>query len=122
MLHGIGQSALVVFEICKANGDCMEGGEFYLLGDERELPWSYDRLFKYEITQQLAEFDLKPEDRYDIHYVVYDLQSNSLGEDLFGDATVIYSPGSGEWVLMGTVCVCGGGGGGRHRDLQPGCW
>nr|DAZ89886.1 TPA_exp: hemocyanin 1 [Littorina saxatilis] len=93
MLHGVEQSVLVVFEICKPNGDCKEAGEFYLLGDEYELPWSYDRLFKYEITDQLHEFDLQHGDNYDIHYVVYDLAGSSLGDDLFGSSTTVYSAG-----------------------------
>ncbi|KAL8560793.1 hypothetical protein ACOMHN_061828 [Nucella lapillus] len=95
MLHGIQKSSLVVFEICKPDDTCKQAGEFYLLGDEFEMPWEYDRLFKYEITDQLDKFDLKPTDRYDIHYTVYDLNRQNLGEDLFGNATIVYKHGLG---------------------------
>ena len=93
MLHGIGKSALVVFDICQPSGDCTKAGEFYLLGDEYEIPWRYDRLYKHEITKQLEELHLHPEDNYDIHYVVYDLDGTSLGDDVFGNSTVICSHG-----------------------------
>ena len=43
MLHGIKKSAQVVFDICKPSGECSRAGDFYLLGDEYEIPWEYDR-------------------------------------------------------------------------------
>ncbi|XP_070184411.1 hemocyanin 2-c chain-like [Littorina saxatilis] len=90
MLHGIKKSSLVVFEICKPTGDCKKAGEFYLLGDEYELPWEFDRLFKYEITDQLSEFGLEPLDMYEVKYEVFDLARASLGTDIFGVPPQIY--------------------------------
>ncbi|KAK7482853.1 hypothetical protein BaRGS_00025886, partial [Batillaria attramentaria] len=95
MLHGIGESALVKFQICKAGGACGEAGEFYILGDEYEMPWEFDRLFKYEITEQLKEADLEPLDRYDIKYTVYNLAGEAIGTDTFGKATIIHTYGAG---------------------------
>ncbi|KAK7090872.1 hypothetical protein V1264_010615 [Littorina saxatilis] len=95
MLHGIKKSSLVVFEICKPTGDCKKAGEFYLLGDEYELPWEFDRLFKYEITDQLSEFGLEPLDNYEVKYEVFDLAGASLGTDIFGVPTIVQTEGPG---------------------------
>ena len=93
MLHGVGKSALVVFDICQPSGGCTKAGEFYLLGDEYEIPWRYDRLYKYEITKQLKELNLQPKDNYSIRYTVHDLSGAELSNDAFGKATVFYSHG-----------------------------
>ena len=93
MLHSIGSTALIVLDICQPSGGCTKAGEFYLLGDEYEIPWSYDRLFKYEITKQVKELHLHPEDNYDVHYEVFDLAGKSLGNDIFGNSTIIFSHG-----------------------------
>nr|AGX25262.1 mega-hemocyanin [Melanoides tuberculata] len=95
MLKGIGQSALVTFEICQGSGQCSAAGEFYMLGDEYEMPWVYDRLFKYEITQQLADKGLKPLDSYYVQYQVKDLQNNVIGTDNFGKVTIVHTYGAG---------------------------
>ncbi|XP_076453372.1 hemocyanin 2-like [Babylonia areolata] len=95
MLHGIKKSALVKFQICKPDSTCKNAGEFYILGDEFEIPWEYDRLYKHEITKQLKSFGLEPQDRFDIHYTVLDLEGTSLGNHVFGNATVVYFPGMG---------------------------
>nr|WCA44164.1 hemocyanin [Crepidula fornicata] len=95
MLHGVKKSCLVVFDICKPDGTCTKSGEFYLLGDENELPWEYDRLYKYEITHELEDMGLEPQDRFDVQYHVYDLDNTDLGDDVFGKAVIIYSAGQG---------------------------
>ncbi|XP_076457104.1 hemocyanin 2-like isoform X2 [Babylonia areolata] len=95
MLHGIKKSSLVVFDICKPDNTCKKAGEFYLLGDEYEIPWEYDRLYKYEITKQLADFGLDHHDRFDIRYSVSDLEGNNLGSHVFGNVSTVYSPGLG---------------------------
>nr|AGX25261.1 mega-hemocyanin [Melanoides tuberculata] len=95
MLHGIKQSALVRFEICSSGGACGQAGEFYILGDDYEMPWEYDRLFKYEITDQLKEQGLEPLDRYDIKYTVFALDGSVVGTDTFGQVTVVHTYGAG---------------------------
>lgn len=46
-------SAFVDFEICTVH-KCTEGGYFAVLGGAEELPWQFDRLYKYDITQQVS--------------------------------------------------------------------
>ncbi|KAK7505957.1 hypothetical protein BaRGS_00002679, partial [Batillaria attramentaria] len=95
MLHGIGQSALVVFDICTKSDVCTKAGEFYLLGDEYEMPWSFDRLFKYEITNQLHDLHLEPLDSYHIKYKVLDLDNREIGHDNFGSVVIEHTYGAG---------------------------
>ncbi|CAG5132265.1 unnamed protein product, partial [Candidula unifasciata] len=93
-LHGIHHSALTKFSICKTPDDCDHpAGEFYLLGDEHEMEWTYDRLYKYEITQQLADLHLRYDDRYTIKYTVVGLDGADLGHP-FPEPTVIHEVGT----------------------------
>ncbi|CAG5132269.1 unnamed protein product, partial [Candidula unifasciata] len=93
-LHGIHHSALTKFYICKKADDCNHpAGEFYLLGDEHEMEWAYDRLYKYEITQQLADLHLRYDDRYTIKYTVTGLDGADLGHP-FPEPTVIHEVGT----------------------------
>ena len=54
-----------------------------------------DRLFKYEITDQLTAMGLDATDRFHIHYVVHDLDGTVLGDHQLGNATIVHSVGSG---------------------------
>ncbi|XP_035826072.1 hemocyanin 2 [Aplysia californica] len=93
MLHGIQQSALIKFYICKGD-DCNNyAGEFYVLGDVNEMAWSYDRLYKYEITDALKALGLKHYDRYSIRYEILDLHGNDIGQ-LFPTPTVVFEMGT----------------------------
>nr|AYD59981.1 hemocyanin type 2 [Haliotis discus hannai] len=96
LLHGIKQSALVKFFICRSDDDCDHyAGEFYILGDEAEMPWGYDRLYKYEITEQLTALDLHIGDRFFIRYEAFDLHASSLGSNIFPKPSVIHDTGAG---------------------------
>lgn len=46
LLHGIGTSADVVFHVCKTESRCTRAGAFFVLGGSKEMPWSFDRLYK----------------------------------------------------------------------------
>uniref|UniRef100_UPI003B98819F Hemocyanin n=1 Tax=Pomacea canaliculata TaxID=400727 RepID=UPI003B98819F len=94
MLHGIRKSALVTLEVCEPSGPCHPEGEFYILGDEYEIPWQYDRLFQYEITDILAKYKLEANDRYSVKYSVIDLDGKKISSEVFGKVTVVVRPGS----------------------------
>ncbi|XP_012938877.2 hemocyanin 2 [Aplysia californica] len=96
MLHGIQQSALVKFYICKSDDDCNNyAGEFYVLGDVNEMAWSYDRLYKYEITDALAALGLRYNDRYSVRYEVLNLQGEDIGQP-FPTPTVVKEDGTSQ--------------------------
>nr|AEO51767.1 hemocyanin alphaD-subunit [Helix lucorum] len=94
LLHGVGHSALVTFFICRNDTDCHNhGGEFYILGDPNEMEWSYDRLYKYEITEELKKLHLRYNDRYFVRYEIHDLTGQDLGQP-FPTPTVIRQIGT----------------------------
>nr|CAG28309.2 hemocyanin 1 [Megathura crenulata] len=92
LLSGFKKSSLVKFNICTDSSNCHPAGEFYLLGDENEMPWAYDRVFKYDITEKLHDLKLHAEDHFYIDYEVFDLKPASLGKDLFKQPSVIHEP------------------------------
>ena len=96
LLHGIKESALVKFYVCKDNNCDNYVGQYYILGSENEMPWRYDRLYKYEITDALHKLGLRHTDRFSIRYDVLDLAGNNLGSDVFGSASVLREAGSGK--------------------------
>jgi hypothetical protein len=53
----------------------------------------YDRLYKYDITKQLKDMGLEINDNYFIRYHVQDLEGNDLGDDTFGNATIVHIHG-----------------------------
>lgn len=95
LLSGIKKSVLVKFNVCAPPHDCHPAGEFYLLGDENEMAWAYDRVFKYDITNVLDENNLHFYDHIFITYEVFDLHGTSLGTDIFHKANVIHDSGTG---------------------------
>lgn len=97
MLHGIGMSVDVSFDICHDN-DCRHGGTFAVLGSHDEMPWGYDRLYKYEITDILREMHLRYDDDFDFHLHILDINGTELSDDLFGKPERSYTPGTGKFI------------------------
>lgn len=96
MLRGIKKSALVSFRIIDSKNESHKGGEFYILGDENEIPWQYDRLFKFEITRELAKNNIDQRDPFRIEYDVYNLAGEKISNSTYGQVTIINEPGAGE--------------------------
>ncbi|XP_025089796.1 hemocyanin G-type, units Oda to Odg-like [Pomacea canaliculata] len=95
MLRGIKKSALVSFRIIDSKNESHKGGEFYILGDENEIPWQYDRLFKFEITRELATNNIDQRDPFRIEYDVYNLAGEKISNSTYGQVTIINEPGAG---------------------------
>nr|P81732.1 RecName: Full=Hemocyanin 2-c chain; AltName: Full=KLH2-c [Megathura crenulata] len=97
LLHEIGQSALVKFYVCKHHvSDCDHyAGEFYILGDEAEMPFAYDRVYKYEISQALHDLDLHVGDNFHLKYEAFNLNGGSLGGVDLSQPSVIFEPAAG---------------------------
>ena len=97
MLHGIKHTAMIKLNVCPGTTehDCKHAGDFYLLGDEYEMPWRYDRIYKHDITDTLHEMNMHAHDAFHVTYRVYDLDGTDLGHNLFGDVEVIADEGTG---------------------------
>ncbi|XP_055893863.1 hemocyanin 1-like isoform X3 [Biomphalaria glabrata] len=96
-LHSLGQSVVTKVQICSIDSSCHAAGEFYILGDQDELEWSYDRLYKHEITDQLRELGLRYDDQYTIKYTVSDLQGKDMGRNVFLTTSVMHQLGTDHW-------------------------
>ncbi|CAG5132270.1 unnamed protein product, partial [Candidula unifasciata] len=95
LLHGVHQSALVKFYICMSEENCNNlAGEFYLLGDPNEMDWTYDRLYKYDITQRLEELSLHYDDHYYVRYEVLSLNGSVINEGSLFDTRVLRTAGT----------------------------
>nr|AIL00900.1 hemocyanin subunit 1 [Euprymna scolopes] len=66
LLHGFGSSAYATFDICNDAGECREGSHFSVLGGSTEMPWSFDRLYRIEITDILKDMGLE----FDSHFTI----------------------------------------------------
>ncbi|BFZ24027.1 hypothetical protein BsWGS_27065 [Bradybaena similaris] len=93
LLKGIGQSANIKFQICNAAEDnCFDGGYFTILGGAAEMPWHFDRLYKYEITDQLESHHVHHEDDYHLKVEISDIKGVKLDSHLLHEPTVIFVP------------------------------
>lgn len=97
MLKGFGSSATITFDICPKTGDCHEGGYFHVLGGSAEMKWSFDRLYKYEITDTLTAMNLRPDDPYNITIHIVAMNGSVLPSSLLNDPTVVSESGKGKW-------------------------
>nr|CAF03590.1 haemocyanin precursor [Nautilus pompilius] len=95
LLHGIKRSADVNFDICSLNGDCTNAGTFALLGGEHEMPWAFDRLFKYDITKPLQNLRLHSTDDFSINIHIVAINGEELDSHLIPTPSIIFSPGRG---------------------------
>ena len=101
LLYGIGSSAEVEFKICKTDEDCYTGGFLFILGGQLEMPWAFDRLFKYDITDALERAGLDPRDVFNINAAFHlkveitDVVGKRLPDDTLPAPTIIYEPAEG---------------------------
>ncbi|CAG5132262.1 unnamed protein product, partial [Candidula unifasciata] len=93
LLHGFGTSATVDFTICDAFKQCFDGGYFTVLGGSQELPWQFDRLYKYDITHQLEEHKIRYDDDYHFHVHIKALNGTELDSKLIPEPSVLFVPG-----------------------------
>ncbi|KAK7476006.1 hypothetical protein BaRGS_00032773 [Batillaria attramentaria] len=98
--QSIHTSADVVFSICK-NGvgtNCTRAGAFFILGGDKEMAWSFDRVYKYDITDALHDAHIAPEDVFDTHapfqlvYEVHDVSGKRLPDNVISAPTIIFEP------------------------------
>lgn len=48
-------------ELFDATGQSQSAGSFHLLGGEKEMPWAYERLFKYDVTDVVRKHGISTE-------------------------------------------------------------
>ncbi|GAB1598687.1 Hemocyanin A-type, units Ode to Odg,Hemocyanin, beta-C chain unit D,Hemocyanin type 2 unit a,Hemocyanin [Argonauta hians] len=92
LLSGFGSSAYATFEICPEGADCIEGSHFAVLGGSTEMPWAFDRLYKIEITDILADHHLAFDSAFTIKTKIIAQNGTELPASLLPEPTVIKVP------------------------------
>ncbi|XP_014790188.2 hemocyanin G-type, units Oda to Odg, partial [Octopus bimaculoides] len=100
LLHGVKASADVHIYICvptsKYEENCAhEAGVFSVLGGESEMPWQFDRVFRYEITDQLKLLGLNQNSHFRVKTEVTAVNGSSIHAKIFPHPTIIYVPKQG---------------------------
>ena len=110
MIHGIKSSAEVTIYVCVPTGkgekNCNhKAGVFTLLGGPLEMPFTFDRLYKYDITPTLKELGVDLHSHsFDVKLHVETYTGTVLSEDSFGTPTILFVPGSGNYNTINVVC------------------
>ena len=95
LLKGFGKSADVDFEVCDSGNNCKAGGYFSVLGGSQEMPWQFDRLYKYDITDVMHDLGLHYDDPYTFRTTVKDASGTKLDEHIIGTPSTMFVPGTG---------------------------
>ncbi|XP_059155818.1 hemocyanin 2-like [Physella acuta] len=101
LLHSIGTSADIVFKLCNAENICAFAGTFAVLGGPLEMPWTLDRLFKYDVTKIFDQLHLRPDSEYHFQLEITAVNGTILDNKLIKTPSVRYVPG----VKLGTAIV-----------------
>ncbi|PVD32038.1 hypothetical protein C0Q70_07464 [Pomacea canaliculata] len=96
MLHGIRSSADVSFDICDAQNHCIFAGTFAILGGPLEMPWVFDRLFKYDVTSVFKQLHLRPDSEYRFKMRLTAVNGTELDPHMLHAPSVSFLPGRGE--------------------------
>lgn len=95
LLHGIGTSADVTFSVCKTDNTCERAGLFFILGSNLEMPWAFDRTFKYDITEALERLGVSlSEDVYHLKVTIVAVNGTTLSNDVIPAPTLTFVPAS----------------------------
>lgn len=73
--------------------DFIVPGTFAILGGPLEMPWAYDRLFKYDVTDVFSRLHLRQDSEY--HFVdhIVAVNGTELDSHLIRPPTVQFVPG-----------------------------
>lgn len=67
-----------------------------MLGGEREMTWTFDRLFKVEITDALLAIGRNYDEDFDVTLDITDVHQQKWSGDTFSHTTIFHQPKKGE--------------------------
>ena len=79
VLSGIAATASVKIILTGPDGVEHKAGEFVILGGEREIPWAYERLYKYDITSIAKKLGLNAHSSFNFRLEVIKYEGSALG-------------------------------------------
>ena len=97
--QGIRTSADVEFDLCDANNHCEFAGTFAILGGPLEMPWRFDRLFKYDVTAVFNKMHLRPDSDYHFRVNIRAVNGTDLDSRLLISPSVSFVPGKREYTF-----------------------
>ena len=113
------------FDLCDAEEHCEFAGTFAFLGGPLEMPWRFDRLFKYDVTSVFRQMHLRPDSEYHFRVRITAVNGTELDSHLLDSPSVSFVPGRRGYISFweGFACLkdsmfsneyfkVGGGGGG----------
>jgi hypothetical protein len=86
----------VEFDLCDEEGHCNFAGTFALLGGPSEMPWSFDRLFKYEVTNVFRQMRLRPDSNYHFDFRIRAVDGSILDPNIIEKPSISFVPGTGK--------------------------
>ena len=92
--QGLFTSADVEFDLCDEEDRCEFAGTFALLGGPLEMPWRFDRLFKYDVTAVFNQMHLRPDSQYHFRVRITAVNGTLLDSNLLESPSVSFVPGS----------------------------
>ena len=109
-LHGIKASADVRIYICVPVGQDEENcdhfaGIFSVLGGDTEMPWQFDRLFRYEITPALKKLELNHKSDFRIKTTVTAVNGTVIDKKIFPEPTIVFAPKQGKKLSENVPCM-----------------
>lgn len=112
MLHGIQTSATVKIYICVPHKtghdhiDCSNyAGEFAILGGTKEMPWAFDRLYKFDITPTHRQLGLGPHSRFDLSVEIFAVNGSRLASDTLPAPTILAEHGNIIHIIYFCTCI-----------------
>ena len=80
--------------MCDADDHCKFAGTFALLGGPLEMPWRFDRLFKYDVTSVFKQMHLRPDSVYHFKVHLKAVNGTELDSSVMGSPSVSFVPGT----------------------------
>lgn len=96
-LSHIGTSANVDIYINHA-GEESHVGTFAVLGGEKEMKWGFDRMYRYDITDEMKQLNIHAYDGFDITVKVTDVDGTELSSDLIPPVALIFERGQSKYI------------------------
>ena len=87
------------FDLCDTEDHCHFAGTFALLGGPLEMPWRFDRLFKYDVTAVFRQMHLRPDSVYHFNVHITAVNGTELDSSLFDAPSVSFVQGRSEYTL-----------------------
>lgn len=89
VLSGFGTSAVVNVVVVGGSGE-VNAGNFYVLGGPSEMPWAYERLYRFDITDAAHSLGLGPDSSFNFRVTITNYDGTPLEGVTLPDPLIVY--------------------------------